>query len=64
MHDETFLITAGTVRFHTKITGDIDAKVGDYIVVGTRAVHTFSNPFDEDFNRFAVVKLRNVTWAT
>lgn len=55
MHDETFLVTAGTARFHTKNSGDIDAKVGDYIVVGTRAVHTFSNPFDEEarfFNTF------------
>ena len=26
---------------------DVDAGVGDYVVVGTRAPHTFSNPFEE-----------------
>lgn len=56
MHDETFLITRGTVRF---TTGEqhYDAKAGDYIVVpvGRAASHTFSNPFDEEaefFNSF------------
>ncbi|KAL9077247.1 MAG: hypothetical protein Q9161_000513 [Pseudevernia consocians] len=58
MHDESFLVTKGTVRFHT--TGleggeDVDASAGDYVVVGTRAPHTFSNPFEEEarfFNTF------------
>ena len=59
MHDETFLVTKGTLRFFT--TGlkdplpDIDAKVGDYVTVPTRAPHTFGNPFDEEakfFNTF------------
>lgn len=59
MHDETFLVTQGTVRFLT--TGhndakDIDAKTGDYVTVPVRAPHTFSNPFDEEarfFNTFS-----------
>ena len=42
-----FLVTAGTERFHAKGHPDIDAKVGDLVVVLTRAPHTFSNPFDE-----------------
>lgn len=47
MHDETFLVTKGTVRFST---GDAhyDAKAGDYVVVPPKAVHTWSNPFDEE----------------
>ncbi|KAF2203479.1 hypothetical protein GQ43DRAFT_438802 [Delitschia confertaspora ATCC 74209] len=55
MHDETFLITAGTVRFHAPDHTHIDAKLGDYVTVPTRAPHTFSNPFDEEakfFNTF------------
>ena len=59
MHDETFLVTQGTLRFFT--TGlkeplpDVDVKVGDYVTVPTKAPHTFSNPFDEEakfFNTF------------
>ena len=55
MHDETFLVTRGTVRFTTGKT-DIDAKAGVYIVVPPRAVHTISNPFGEEaqfFNTFS-----------
>ena len=69
MHDETFLVTKGTVRFSgagvkdfagknmNEDVGDdgkdhddvfLDAKEGDYIVVGTRAPHTFSNPTGEE----------------
>ena len=72
MHDETFLVTKGTVRFHgagvrdfegRKVLGArggegdgdddeeevyVDAKEGDYIVIGTRAPHTFSNPTGEE----------------
>ncbi|RFU28078.1 hypothetical protein B7463_g8261, partial [Scytalidium lignicola] len=51
MHDETFLITKGVIRFHVpKALGleaqEIDAKEGDYVVVPIRAPHTFSNPSD------------------
>jgi len=46
MHDEAFYTTAGTVRFHLPGTGDIDAKLGDFVTVPIRAPHTFSNPFD------------------
>jgi len=59
MHDETFLVTKGTVRFHT--TGlkepqpDVDAKTGDYVTVPVRAPHTFSNPFDEEARFFSTV---------
>lgn len=55
MHDETFYITQGTVRFHVPDTSAegkdkkiVDAKVGDYMVVPIRAPHTFSNPGDEE----------------
>jgi mannose-6-phosphate isomerase-like protein (cupin superfamily) len=46
MHDETFLTTAGTVRFHLPGSADIDAAEGDFVTVPIRAPHTFSNPFD------------------
>ena len=54
MHDETFLVTCGTVRF-TFSGADHDLHAGDYVVVPTGASHTFSNPFDETavfFNSF------------
>lgn len=54
MHDETFLVTRGTVRF-TFAGTDHDLHAGDYVVVPTGASHTFSNPFDETavfFNSF------------
>jgi len=46
-HDETFLVTQGTLRFHGLDGNTIDAKLGDYITVPPRAPHTFSNPYDE-----------------
>jgi hypothetical protein len=46
MHDETFLTTAGTVRFHLPGSDDIDAAEGDFVTVPIRAPHTFSNPFE------------------
>ncbi|KAI1433216.1 RmlC-like cupin domain-containing protein [Xylaria sp. CBS 124048] len=55
MHDETFLVTKGVIRFHAPDGKHIDAKEGDYVVVPTRAPHTFSNPTGEDavfFNTF------------
>ncbi|GAB7359827.1 hypothetical protein MBLNU230_g7358t1 [Neophaeotheca triangularis] len=65
MHDETFLVTKGTVRFHIPSTtggeacGDdektIDARAGDYVTVPVKAPHTFSNPTDGEsvfFNTF------------
>jgi len=42
MHDETFLITSGTLRFTLGETHR-DAGVGDYIVVPIGAPHTFAN---------------------
>ena len=69
MHDETFLVTKGTVRFHGAGVRDfegkevvvnggdggdgvddvfVDAKVGDYVVIGLKAPHTFSNPTGEE----------------
>jgi oxalate decarboxylase/phosphoglucose isomerase-like protein (cupin superfamily) len=53
MHDETFLVTKGTVRFHVPETPGltaqiVDANEGDYVVVPTRAPHTFSNETDEE----------------
>lgn len=59
MHDETFLVTKGMVRFHVpasanpELAGEdaqgerhIDAHEGDYVTVPIRAPHTFSNPTD------------------
>lgn len=45
--DETFLHTAGTVRFHMRGKLDVDARTGDYMVVPVRAPHTFSKASDE-----------------
>ncbi|KAH9870138.1 hypothetical protein J1614_007060 [Plenodomus biglobosus] len=55
MHDETFLVTAGVVRFHAPDGAYHDAHVGDYVTVPIRAPHTFSNPANEEakfFNTF------------
>jgi len=60
MHDETFLVTQGTARFHVPAVEGreatvVDASVGGYVVVPTRAPHTFSNETDEEcriFNTF------------
>ncbi len=55
MHDETFLVTAGTIRFLGRDGAVVDAKAGDYVVVPTRAPHTFENPGNEEakfFNTF------------
>ena len=54
MHDETFLIVSGALRF---TVGDEarDAHQGDYVVVPIDTPHTFANPFDEPavfFNSF------------
>jgi quercetin dioxygenase-like cupin family protein len=45
MHDETFLITGGVVRFSMGDTHR-DARVGDYVVVPIGAPHTFANLTD------------------
>lgn len=51
-HDETFLVTQGTLRFHALSGATIDAKTGDYVTVPTRSPHTFSNPYDEEAKFF------------
>lgn len=52
MHDETFLITSGTLRF---ILGETykDANVGDYVVVPVGAPHTFANVSDAPVKFFS-----------
>ncbi|CEJ54474.1 hypothetical protein PMG11_00782 [Penicillium brasilianum] len=55
MHDETFLVTKGTVRFHIPGKHDVDAKAGDYVVVPTKSPHTFSNPTDEESIFFSTI---------
>ena len=55
MHDETFLVTRGAIRFNT---GDknFDAQAGDYVVIPVGVAHTFSNPFGDTavfFNTFS-----------
>ncbi|ESZ93997.1 hypothetical protein SBOR_5618 [Sclerotinia borealis F-4128] len=62
MHDETFLVTKGVLTFWVPANPSthepairIDAAAGDYIVVPTRAPHTFSNETDQEarfFNTF------------
>ena len=61
MHDETFYITKGTIRFHIPDTSSgqegkdkkiVNCKAGDYMVVPARAPHTFSNPGDEEAKFF------------
>ena len=52
MHDETFLVTQGRMRFHLLSGQVIDASTGDYVTVPTRSPHTFSNPFDEEAKFF------------
>lgn len=36
MHDETFMVTKGSVRFHAPQGKTIDAKVGDFVTVPIR----------------------------
>jgi mannose-6-phosphate isomerase-like protein (cupin superfamily) len=55
MHDETFLVRKGAIRFNT---GDknFDAQAGDYVVIPVGVAHTFSNPFGDTavfFNTFS-----------
>jgi mannose-6-phosphate isomerase-like protein (cupin superfamily) len=45
-HDETFIVTAGRVRFTTG-TDFVDAEAGTVVVVPIGTPHTFSNPFAE-----------------
>jgi quercetin dioxygenase-like cupin family protein len=52
MHDETFLVTQGVVRFHAPDGAYHDAHVGDYVTVPIRAPHTFSNPTDQEAKFF------------
>lgn len=59
MHDETFLITQGTIRFHVPDPSNpgtdkevIDAHAGDYMTVPIRSPHTFSNPTDHESRLF------------
>ncbi len=55
MHDETFLVTKGTVRFTTEGREDpqtVDAQVGDYVTVPIRAPHTFANVSGEEARFF------------
>jgi quercetin dioxygenase-like cupin family protein len=54
MHDETFLVISGKLRFSAgKDSWDVNA--GEYVVVPIGASHKFTNPFDEPavfFNSF------------
>ncbi|KAL9620990.1 MAG: hypothetical protein Q9160_004508 [Pyrenula sp. 1 TL-2023] len=55
MHDETFLVTKGTLQFQVPGKGKIDAAAGDYVVVPPGAPHGFENVSDEPaefFNTF------------
>ena len=47
MHDETFLITSGTVRFTSRDL-EKDANAGDYVVAPPLAPHTFANASDQE----------------
>lgn len=60
-------MTQGTVRFHVPDAPEsglkgyvVDAKAGEFIVVPTRAPHTFSNETDEEarfINTFTPVRI-------
>ncbi len=52
MHDETFLVTSGTLRFTLGETHR-DAGVGDYVVVPVGAPHTFANVSDAPVEFFS-----------
>ncbi|KAI1442067.1 RmlC-like cupin [Annulohypoxylon stygium] len=41
MHDETFLVLSGRMRFFVKDGGIVDCTEGDYVTVPVRSVHTW-----------------------
>ena len=54
MHDETFLMLSGTLRFWVG-DGEYDVPAGGFVTVPTGAPHSFANPFAEPavfFNTF------------
>lgn len=54
MHDETFLVISGKLRFSAG-KDSYDVAAGGYVVVPIGASHKFTNPFDEPavfFNSF------------
>jgi quercetin dioxygenase-like cupin family protein len=54
MHDETFLVISGKLRFSAG-QDSWDVAAGEYVVVPVGAAHKFTNPFDEPavfFNSF------------
>jgi quercetin dioxygenase-like cupin family protein len=54
MHDETFLVISGKLRFSAG-KDSYDVTAGGYVVVPIGASHKFTNPFDEPavfFNSF------------
>ena len=54
MHDETFLVISGKLRFSAG-EDSYDVAAGSYVVVPIGAPHKFTNPFDEPavfFNSF------------
>ncbi|KAF2229591.1 RmlC-like cupin [Viridothelium virens] len=61
MHDETFYVTKGMVRFtvpkhpNNPEEKHIDAYEGDYVTVPVRAPHTFSNPSDGESRFFCTM---------
>ena len=59
-HDETFLVTKGTIRFHAKDGKHIDAQVGDLVVVPPRSPHTFENATDSEAVFFNVSDIHSI----
>src|SRR6266700_816724 len=45
-HDESFIVTAGRIRFTSGDTS-VDADAGSVVVVPPGVPHTFGNPFEE-----------------
>ncbi|MGH9091405.1 MAG: cupin domain-containing protein [Acidimicrobiales bacterium] len=45
-HDETFIVTQGTLRF-TSGDDSVDVEAGSCVVVPAQTPHTFSNPFSQ-----------------
>jgi quercetin dioxygenase-like cupin family protein len=53
-HDETFIVTAGRLRF-TSGEESVDAEAGSVVVVPQGVPHTFGNPFDQPATMLCVL---------
>ncbi|KAK3386845.1 RmlC-like cupin domain-containing protein [Podospora didyma] len=54
VHDETFFVTAGTIKFHGAKGKSVVASAGDYVVVPMRAPHAYENTSTDTEAKFLV----------